>query len=1358
MKMYVLKVLLLTSWATLVGTGSLSAQDPDEVMIDVDYSIMNKIYIETNPRVQLGTKRVYNYYGVNFEFTCVDGKTSNSYSDGGEDYALVISRSYGQMEVPDVEASVVSYQVESNCNKSFSFVDRSFFYWVKQFSIDNGITNSAPSSIMNWYNETATEDQKASLNQCVQQYGVEDYETLFNNCPSYLINNTRHDPWSVVHSKTQAYNENDRFIVASHKLPANAGGAFRNIGHLKTLTLLTIKKINGIQDASYCEKEYVKFFETIVKKWHKPEIDPNIVALGSVTPDQRIAVRATDEVTRYWFKIKDHLNTTIATLEKSDPYFYFSEAPASVVPGQSYTVETGTKIGEVDGPVADPVTLQFIQHDPVSVYWTNLKGVEENVDATLTKTAGNGWNAGAISQNELQPGDNGWIEFTLGANYINTGHRIYIGLSDDDASYSNSSIDHAFSIEGSQIRIVESGSTKKSVNVVEGDILRIVRNDKEIEYLINGNAVHTSPIQDTPRLMVDVSIFDQNATTPEIITSFTKGIQLDYTLEHIQPDGTMGTITMIPQDGSRSEKGSNWIQLDYTLEHIQPDGTMGTITMIPQDGAEPYSYAWGHGATTATVSDLAPGRYEVTVTDAEGRSKEQWFHIGYRPEWKNLKGVEEQADGTLIKTGGNGWGTGAASLNELQPNTDGWIEFVLDEQHIAPTNRFFIGLSDMDVDWSNNTIDHRLYFHNGVFRVMGNGSGKNIVNSKPGQVIRIERNGNEILYKLNDEVFYTNSEIDPSERLLIDITMYDQNAVTPLIAASFTKGIQLDYTLEHIQPDGTMGTITMIPQDGAEPYSYAWGHGATTATVSDLAPGRYEVTVTDAEGRSKEQWFHIGYRPEWKNLKGVEEQADGTLIKTGGNGWGTGAASLNELQPNTDGWIEFVLDEQHIAPTNRFFIGLSDMDVDWSNNTIDHRLYFHNGVFRVMGNGSGKNIVNSKPGQVIRIERNGNEILYKLNDEVFYTNSEIDPSERLLIDITMYDQNAVTPLIAASFTKASFTKGIQLDYTLEHIQPDGTMGTITMIPQDGAEPYSYAWGHGATTATVSDLAPGRYEVTVTDAEGRSKEQWFHIGYRPEWKNLKGVEEQADGTLIKTGGNGWGTGAASLNELQPNTDGWIEFVLDEQHIAPTNRFFIGLSDMDVDWSNNTIDHRLYFHNGVFRVMGNGSGKNIVNSKPGQVIRIERNGNEILYKLNDEVFYTNSEIDPSERLLIDITMYDQNAVTPKIASSFLRGSSTFYAVTSGNWNANGIWSNIEGGTAISAFPGPEDIVIINGYQIVLENNQNVKRLILRNDNGNTVLSVNGGVLSVQENIELSREITNTYQCVLEKSNNARVIVVE
>jgi uncharacterized protein (DUF952 family) len=1318
MKMYVLKVLLLTSWATLVGTGSLSAQDPDEVMIDVDYSIMNKIYIETNPRVQLGTKRVYNYYGVNFEFTCVDGKTSNSYSDGGEDYALVISRSYGQMEVPDVEASVVSYQVESNCNKSFSFVDRSFFYWVKQFSIDNGITNSAPSSIMNWYNETATEDQKASLNQCVQQYGVEDYETLFNNCPSYLINNTRHDPWSVVHSKTQAYNENDRFIVASHKLPANAGGAFRNIGHLKTLTLLTIKKINGIQDASYCEKEYVKFFETIVKKWHKPEIDPNIVALGSVTPDQRIAVRATDEVTRYWFKIKDHLNTTIATLEKSDPYFYFSEAPASVVPGQSYTVETGTKIGEVDGPVADPVTLQFIQHDPVSVYWTNLKGVEENVDATLTKTAGNGWNAGAISQNELQPGDNGWIEFTLGANYINTGHRIYIGLSDDDASYSNSSIDHAFSIEGSQIRIVESGSTKKSVNVVEGDILRIVRNDKEIEYLINGNAVHTSPIQDTPRLMVDVSIFDQNATTPEIITSFTKGIQLD-----------------------------------YTLEHIQPDGTMGTITMIPQDGAEPYSYAWGHGATTATVSDLAPGRYEVTVTDAEGRSKEQWFHIGYRPEWKNLKGVEEQADGTLIKTGGNGWGTGAASLNELQPNTDGWIEFVLDEQHIAPTNRFFIGLSDMDVDWSNNTIDHRLYFHNGVFRVMGNGSGKNIVNSKPGQVIRIERNGNEILYKLNDEVFYTNSEIDPSERLLIDITMYDQNAVTPLIAASFTKGIQLDYTLEHIQPDGTMGTITMIPQDGAEPYSYAWGHGATTATVSDLAPGRYEVTVTDAEGRSKEQWFHIGYRPEWKNLKGVEEQADGTLIKTGGNSWGTGAASLNELQPNTDGWIEFVLDEQHIAPTNRFFIGLSDMDVDWSNNTIDHRLYFHNGVFRVMGNGSGKNIVNSKPGQVIRIERNGNEILYKLNDEVFYTNSEIDPSERLLIDITMYDQNAVTPLIAASFTK-----GIQLDYTLEHIQPDGTMGTITMIPQDGAEPYSYAWGHGATTATVSDLAPGRYEVTVTDAEGRSKEQWFHIGYRPEWKNLKGVEEQADGTLIKTGGNGWGTGAASLNELQPNTDGWIEFVLDEQHIAPTNRFFIGLSDMDVDWSNNTIDHRLYFHNGVFRVMGNGSGKNIVNSKPGQVIRIERNGNEILYKLNDEVFYTNSEIDPSERLLIDITMYDQNAVTPKIASSFLRGSSTFYAVTSGNWNANGIWSNIEGGTAISAFPGPEDIVIINGYQIVLENNQNVKRLILRNDNGNTVLSVNGGVLSVQENIELSREITNTYQCVLEKSNNARVIVVE
>ncbi len=45
----------------------------------------------------------------------------------------------------------------------------------------------------------------------------------------------------------------------------------------------------------------------------------------------------------------------------------------------------------------------------------------------------------------------------------------------------------------------------------------------------------------------------------------------------------------------------------------------GMATVTPSGGTTPYSYSWSSGAgATATVSGLAPGTYDVTVTDAKG--------------------------------------------------------------------------------------------------------------------------------------------------------------------------------------------------------------------------------------------------------------------------------------------------------------------------------------------------------------------------------------------------------------------------------------------------------------------------------------------------------------------------------------------------------------------------------------------------------------------------------------------------------------------------------------------------------------------------------------------------------------------
>ncbi|RME00077.1 MAG: hypothetical protein D6816_14135, partial [Bacteroidetes bacterium] len=48
------------------------------------------------------------------------------------------------------------------------------------------------------------------------------------------------------------------------------------------------------------------------------------------------------------------------------------------------------------------------------------------------------------------------------------------------------------------------------------------------------------------------------------------------------------------------------------------NGNNGSATAAPSNGTSPYSYAWSNGGTTASISGLAPGTYNVTVTDNAG--------------------------------------------------------------------------------------------------------------------------------------------------------------------------------------------------------------------------------------------------------------------------------------------------------------------------------------------------------------------------------------------------------------------------------------------------------------------------------------------------------------------------------------------------------------------------------------------------------------------------------------------------------------------------------------------------------------------------------------------------------------------
>lgn len=59
-----------------------------------------------------------------------------------------------------------------------------------------------------------------------------------------------------------------------------------------------------------------------------------------------------------------------------------------------------------------------------------------------------------------------------------------------------------------------------------------------------------------------------------------------------------------------------------------PSSTDGSISLSTTGGATPYNFSWSNGATTENLTNVAPGSYTITVTDANGCISTMTFTVG----------------------------------------------------------------------------------------------------------------------------------------------------------------------------------------------------------------------------------------------------------------------------------------------------------------------------------------------------------------------------------------------------------------------------------------------------------------------------------------------------------------------------------------------------------------------------------------------------------------------------------------------------------------------------------------------------------------------------------------------------------
>jgi gliding motility-associated-like protein len=501
------------------------------------------------------------------------------------------------------------------------------------------------------------------------------------------------------------------------------------------------------------------------------------------------------------------------------------------------------------------------------------------------------------------------------------------------------------------------------------------------------------------------------------------------------------------------------------------NGSLSTLNASASGGKTPYIYSWNTGSSSTSIS-APPGTYCVTVTDNLGCNSTVCKTVASPAQ------LSITMSSTNLTVNGGSDGTATASLSGgSSPYTYLWSN-----NSTAPTiTGLTYGVYTVSVRDSKGCVINGSVVVNEP-RCLGLNLSANHTNlacygNSNASATAVATGGTlPYSYLWND-----NSNQNTAQAINLSggtYTVFVTDATSCITSTSVTIAMPAAIINTFTYSDvtnftGNNGSATANPYGGTPAYTYSWGNGSGTQTISNLTPGIYHVNITDNNGCVYQDSVLIN-KDSCSNLR---TSVATTALSCFGAGNGTATAFVNiGTAPFQYLWSN--------GGTSNSISGLSSGT--YSLRITDATGCYNLKSFNVVQ--PAKLSLGLSPTDAICNGQNNGTIETTVSGGTYPYNFSWSNGSTAEDLIYLAPANYTVNIVDAQGCGISGSvlvkepDSLRTSYTVNN--PDcngGSNGSIDLTVSGGMVPYSFLWSNGAVTQDLAAIPSGSYIVKVTDA-------------------------------------------------------------------------------------------------------------------------------------------------------------------------------------------------------------------------------------------------------------------------------------